>query len=65
MSATSNRSPAAPRWQKAEVRYSLRELLAEVVEERKAGPFGAEKLRQADINQLFEPKTRKSRAPRA
>jgi len=46
------------------VRYSLRDLLGEVEDERKAGAFGAEKLRQADISQMFETKPHKSRGPR-
>jgi hypothetical protein len=47
----------------AEERYSLREMLAEVVGERESGAFGMEKLRRDDIRQVFVAKTRKRRVP--
>ena len=54
MKTPEEKGDPAQRWLKQEVRYSLRELLGEVADERQAGAFGAEKLRQADISQMFE-----------
>jgi hypothetical protein len=52
-----------PAWR--ETRYSLRELLADVAEERMTGSFGAERLRQAEINKVFNAETRAHRRPRS
>jgi len=46
---------SSPRARLTEVRFSLRELLAEVAEERASGALGAEKLHQRDIRKLFHP----------
>lgn len=46
-------------WKLKEVRYSLRELQAEVALERKAGAFGQQKLHQAEIAKLFPAQKRK------
>ncbi len=43
-----------------EVRYSLREMLAEVATERRSGALGAEKMHRKEIGQLFRRKTRKT-----
>lgn len=50
-------------WQLREVRYNLRDLLAEVAIEQETGAFGMEKLQQKDIGKLFKAKPRKRRAP--
>lgn len=44
-----------------ETRYSLRELLQDVAEERLTGVFGSEKLHQRDINRVFHAQQRKTR----
>ncbi len=59
--------PAEPRPNRArsacnEVRYSLREILAEVAGERSSGAMGAEKLHAKDIRKMFRAKPRPSRA---
>jgi hypothetical protein len=41
------------------VRYSLKEILAELAQERSTGSFGMEKLNQAEILKLFENKKRR------
>lgn len=48
-------SAPAPRAGLTEVRFSLRELLAEVAAEHASGALGAEKLHQHDIQKLFRP----------
>lgn len=48
-----------------EIRYSLREVLTDVADERLTGAFGAEKLRQADIHKVFNAGTRANRRPRS
>jgi hypothetical protein len=48
-----------------EIRYSLNELLLDVADERLTGAFGAEKLRQSDINKVFNGKTGNNRRPRS
>jgi hypothetical protein len=51
----------APSSPPREVRYSLRDLLVAVEEERKLGNFGTEKMRQSEVRQLFKQKVRKDR----
>ena len=46
-----------------ETRYSLRDLLEDVAEERTTGALGAEKLRQADIHKVFDAESRAHRRP--
>lgn len=54
MSSTPQPIPIEPRRDVvSEVRFSLRELLVEVAEERAAGALGAEKLHQRDIQKMF------------
>lgn len=43
-----------------EVRYSLRELLAEVAQEREASTIGQEMVDQAEIGKLFKSKKKKA-----
>ncbi len=45
-----------------EVRYSLREILAEVASERASGTMGAEKMHRKEIRKLFRAKPRQPRA---
>jgi hypothetical protein len=42
-----------------EVRYSLPALLAELKDERAAGSFAMEKLHQAEIGKLFQPRKKR------
>jgi hypothetical protein len=42
-----------------EVRYSLPALLAELKDERAAGSFAMEKLHQAEIAKLFQPRKKR------
>lgn len=52
----SSAAPLAAASAPREVRYSLRQLLAEVEAERLTGAFGQEKLGQKDIRQAFRAK---------
>lgn len=54
---------APQKWRLKEVRYSLRDLLAEVAIEHDTGAFGLQKLQQKEIAKLFPKKTRKRHAP--
>lgn len=45
-----------------EVRYSLKQMLAEIAVDRQSGAFGHEKLDQADIRRAFKAKSRARRA---
>lgn len=45
----------------AEVRYSLKQMLAEVAAERQSGAFGQEKMDPADIRRAFKAKPRARR----
>lgn len=56
-------SPSTPAGDGAlrEIRFSLRDMLAEVATDRLTGAFGTEKLRQEDVKQLFRAKPRKPR----
>ncbi|MCF7689743.1 MAG: hypothetical protein K9M98_03190 [Cephaloticoccus sp.] len=47
-----------------EVRYSLREMLAEVALERESGAFGMEHVQSDDIRKAFATKPRKRRGPK-
>lgn len=53
-----------PSWRLKEVRYSLRDLLAEAAIEAETGAFGMEKLQQKDIGKFFSTQPRKRRATR-
>lgn len=64
MSREADAPKFAPKPALREIRYSLRELLADVGEERITGAFGAENLRQADIHKVFAAKSRANRRPR-
>lgn len=58
--ANPERQPAAPVL--GEVRYSLPELLNELLIERTVGSFSQEKLHQAEISKLFTNRKKRSAA---
>jgi hypothetical protein len=62
MSEPAQTRPGRARSACNEVRYSLKEILAEVASERGSGAMGAEKLHRKDIRKMFRAKPRPSRA---
>lgn len=62
MSATPAKSDPAPSYDLNEERFSLREMLRDVQQERLTGAFGHEKLRRAEIRKIVVAKPRKRRA---
>ncbi len=47
-----------------EIRYSLREMLAEVASDREGNAYGMERLQSEDIKKAFKAKPKKRRGPK-